>query len=553
MDSLIKPAWIERLIENILKADFCKIELVIVLDSKNGLSKSPDDRFTPPYLFRLLFKIERLFKKLSWDALNPKDLYGILSENSIPIITAPYDNNFVDISDESISTICEYHLDVLISLAGRLRFKQNRSLSRHGLWIMDPEMSSPRIHNALAFWDIIQGRPFTELKIKECNDPPLSDKMVNSVAVPTHPWSIPFHLNEILWSSSALMAQAVRLLHNKEVSYVNGETANVVMSCRDSDQHVPVPESDFGILKPGLKLAQRFARHAVNRYWFRDQWFLGYQIGPPQSLLTENHNLNLLIPPQDRFWADPFPMKFRDNYFIFVEEFMYGQSKGHISVIELDPAGKFKSSIKVLDREYHLSYPFLLKWAGELFMIPETAQNKAVELYRCRHFPGEWEQVQILLEGFSAVDPTMLHIDDRCWLFLSTKPFGTNLDTYPELRLFYADKPTGPWHSHARNPVKLGISGGRSAGSFFIMDGKICRPAQDSSLRYGYGIAIQQILTLDRNIYSERQVACIGPNWAPGLLGTHHLASYGDFVVIDGVRRLSQPGIFGAHPVFAYV
>jgi hypothetical protein len=45
----------------------------------------------------------------------------------------------------------------------------------------------------------------------------------------------------------------------------------------------------------------------------------------------------------------------------------------------------------VLERSYHLSYPFIFRWGSDIFMIPETSDNRTVEVYRAVEFPGKWE------------------------------------------------------------------------------------------------------------------------------------------------------------------
>jgi hypothetical protein len=41
----------------------------------------------------------------------------------------------------------------------------------------------------------------------------------------------------------------------------------------------------------------------------------------------------------------------------------------------------------VLERPYHLSYPYVFFVGDDAFMLPETAANGAIELYRAVSFP----------------------------------------------------------------------------------------------------------------------------------------------------------------------
>ena len=55
-----------------------------------------------------------------------------------------------------------------------------------------------------------------------------------------------------------------------------------------------------------------------------------------------------ILPPKDRFWADPHIITKDDNYFVFIEEYIYKKSKGHISLIKIDKKGNYKYLVKIL-------------------------------------------------------------------------------------------------------------------------------------------------------------------------------------------------------------
>ena len=46
-----------------------------------------------------------------------------------------------------------------------------------------------------------------------------------------------------------------------------------------------------------------------------------------------------MIPPKDRFWADPFVIFKDQKHHIFFEEFLNSKNKGHLSVISIDANG----------------------------------------------------------------------------------------------------------------------------------------------------------------------------------------------------------------------
>jgi hypothetical protein len=290
-----------------------------------------------------------------------------------------------------------------------------------------------------------------------------------------------------------------------------------------------------------LRLLLRLGGKAVSRLreklWSFDQWFLAYRIkSSPADTNNVFHRFKNLIPPKDRFWADPFPIKVGDKYFIFVEELIYKREKAHISVIEIDKHGVVKDPVKVLERDYHLSYPFILEWQGEYYMIPETSDNKTVELYRCVSFPSEWELQKVLLESDNPTDATLTEIDGVWWMFVSIGASGVSKN-WDELHLFYSGSPLGPWRPHRRNPVKSDVRNSRPAGRLFRVNGDLYRPAQDCSRHYGYGMSINRVIQVTPDEFYEEEVSKILPEWDKRIIGTHTLNSYDDITVIDCLMK----------------
>ena len=65
-----------------------------------------------------------------------------------------------------------------------------------------------------------------------------------------------------------------------------------------------------------------------------------------------------------RYFADPFLFEEGGVDYVFCEEFPYATGKGVISVFAVDDAGNPGSPSVVLERPYHLSYPFVFRHDG---------------------------------------------------------------------------------------------------------------------------------------------------------------------------------------------
>src|SRR5208283_1837879 len=264
-----------------------------------------------------------------------------------------------------------------------------------------------------------------------------------------------------------------------------------------------------------------------------EQWFLAYTLGSSKPSIHAPRDLKLIKPPKDRFWADPCPVTRDGKYYIFIEEFLYETMKGHISVIEMDPDGDWKQPVNILEKDYHLSYPFLFEWDNHLYMIPETKRNNTVELYRCVEFPANWEFDRVLIADIQAVDTTLYEQDGTWWLLCSIggKDFASN----DELHAFYAETPFGPWTPHKRNPLKSDVTSSRPAGNLFRLNGNLYRPSQDCSVRMGGAIVINQVTRLTPEQFHEEIVGRIEPTWAKRICGTHTINTVDKLTVLDCV------------------
>jgi hypothetical protein len=247
------------------------------------------------------------------------------------------------------------------------------------------------------------------------------------------------------------------------------------------------------------------------------------------------HRFRRLVPPADRFWADPFPVTVDGRHYIFFEEYLNSRGRGHIAAVEVNAKGLVGAPVPIIERDHHLAYPFVFESKGTHYLIPESISTRSVQLYRAVEFPFRWELDRELMTDVVAVDPTLAHINGQWWMFANTDACGAS--TMDELNLYYADSPLGPWTPHRRNPVVSDVRRSRPAGRLFQSSGAWFRPSQDSAGAYGRALVINRIIRLDRQAYEEVPVTRVDPEWMPGLTGTHTINASDGVTVIDGRRR----------------
>lgn len=244
-------------------------------------------------------------------------------------------------------------------------------------------------------------------------------------------------------------------------------------------------------------------------------------------------DLRFLLGGPDRFLADPCAVAAGARSYVFCEEYPYRTARGVISVSELQADGTLSQPKVVLDRPYHLSYPFVFEADGQWWMIPETSANRTVELYRAAEFPWQWELHRTLLDNVNATDATLLQHEGRWWMFVTIGEQGSS--TWDELFIYYADRFDGPWHPHARNPVKRDNGSARPAGRLFRTRAGLIRPAQDCSIVYGGGIRFMKIDRLTETEFDERELERLDPSVIDGAVALHTWSATPNLLVMDAL------------------
>jgi hypothetical protein len=450
----------------------------------------------------------------------------------------PIRTKFSDKFEEvDLSEIRKHELDVLVRVGFRILRGGILRASRFGVWSYhygDPDRYRG---GPPATWEVIERCPVTG-SILQILGEDLDDGIVLYRSFSsTNMRSIAANRNAMYWKTASFLPRKLEELHR------DGEDA-FLGRLRDENHHInfyswrmythPDARQINSFVNEDRR--RREATHRLSKSTFR-QWILLYDVGR-ESASTSLWRFKRLMPPEDRYWADPFVLQRDGKYYVFFEEYLNKVSKGHISLQVMNEKGPCGPVQVVLERPYHLSYPSVFEHDGEVFMIPESRENRTIELYRCVEFPLRWELYRTLMQDVDAVDATLHKSEDMWWMFVSMVE-NRGASSCDELFLFYAPDPiNGPWLPHRRNPVVSDVRRARPAGRLFFDGGTLYRPAQDDSIQYGYGIRISEVLKLTQSEYEEREVTFIEPKWAPDLLGVHTINRSGFFTIADAeIRR----------------
>ena len=279
----------------------------------------------------------------------------------------------------------------------------------------------------------------------------------------------------------------------------------------------------FSPLLEARRSARRLAGRMLapfRRAGVRRHWNIALRIDAGQPELA-NFDLTAYAPlPVDpsTFYADPFVAERDGRCYLFAEACPYATGKGVIVVAEVAPGGEPGPWRTVLERPWHLSYPYVFAHGGETWLMPESSARGRLELYRAVEFPDKWELAHSLFEGVPIVDATLFEHEGRLWLLAGVAtPGGSDWD---ELFAWHAPSLAGPWTAHALNPIKSDCRSARPGGRPLNLGGRLIRPAQSCEKFYGEALVWLEVRTLTPDAFEEAEIA----EWraaGPGRSGPH--------------------------------
>lgn len=269
--------------------------------------------------------------------------------------------------------------------------------------------------------------------------------------------------------------------------------------------------------------------------WLSENWMIGIVDLPIHATLAQSGPLPVrwLGQRARRYYrADPFGVPDHPSW-IYCEIYDYATGVAHLELVEMHEDGSLRAVHPApLPLPVHASYPYLFKHEGRLFAMPETAALGRCMLYEVEA-EGPLRFVATLLEGVRAADATLFVWEGRFWLAYTDIELGE----FDNLCLCWAEALTGPWLPHEANPVKIDHRSSRPAGTPFLHEGMLYRPAQDCGGGYGRATVINRIIRCTPSCYEEEQVTRIAPD-PRGLNphGLHTLSAWGGRALVDGKR-----------------
>ena len=537
------PAFARQILDDIAASNFAHTVCFI----RNSADAAPS---TKPKT-RLQWLVRHLSSSASWRAIGylvyqkyldarfkpyPDPTASVdcsdLMQNTSIIDVKPLKSRFIDrLCADDLSAVANQRLDVILRFGFRILHGPILTQARYGIWSYhhgDPT----RYRGAPPYlWELIENAPTSGAVLQALNETLDGGTVLAEAHFPTSPFpSMSRNGFNPYWSTTHFVIRCLNQLHNALPTNIDalGRT-QILEKLRPIYKTPSNLDVAYWLATTALKRAKRrLSRPAQSGPWriALRKTHVPLYMDPSREALEE---FKWLPGRPDGFWADPFLIDRDGSSWLYFENFETLKNKATLSVARITDAGDLEDLRTALERDYHLSYPHVFAHAGEVFMIPESAQAGTVDLYRARHFPHDWVRECTLL-NLRTVDSTVFEHEGRWYMFSS--PI-TVAGAVPLTYLWSAPSLTGPWKLVTSQPLDTNPLRARSAGPIFSHDGVVWRPSQDCSTTYGDGLAFNKIESLQM-APRERESIFIEAAVLPGLSHLHSYSRAGEWEAIDG-------------------
>ncbi len=343
-----------------------------------------------------------------------------------------------------------------------------------------------------------------------------------------HSWSA--NLDQLYYGTTSWLLQTC-------IDIENGNTACITDKPSTAKGSLHFMPGNHTMVLFLVKLAIHKIRFHFRELFLCEIWNVALVKTPAQCFLQPGSQSPepMWLPAAGRgsYHADVFGFEQDGTMNLFVEAYNYHAQRGKIAAFYLETATlKAQPPITLLEKDYHLAYPFIFWYESNWYCMPETANNMSLDIYQYSPETKCLSYLTTLLTGIAAVDATLYNCNGYWWLFFTQKG-----STNTELHIWYSDKIFGTYRPHANNPVKTDIRSARPAGPLFEYENALYRPAQNCAETYGGSVCINRISKLSPTQFKEEAVSHVRPfghhKWKAGL---HTLSSAGNYTLIDGKR-----------------
>lgn len=259
-------------------------------------------------------------------------------------------------------------------------------------------------------------------------------------------------------------------------------------------------------------------------------WNLGFiEEGLKDTLTNKNPKIHWVKKCiNDRWFADPFILDVTDSEIIILaEEYCYNVRRGRIARVVIDRKTYEEKYFEIiLELSTHLSFPFIIRQKGKIYLMPENSASGSSTVYEYEDVSRKLTPLHHLAEE-PFTDATIFEIENKSYLCTTMLP-DTNSTS---VKIYSFDNENLKVQNRIAT-IEFPIVCGRNAGEVFEVDGQLYRPAQDCTLCYGHGVILQK-MTMKDGKWVFVDVNTIYPKTFKYNQGIHTFNNYKGLIVID--------------------
>lgn len=503
--------WEYLCINKILGLDNVDIALIIINNSHkikpHSILKKIHIRYTLFHIFLRLF-------------INPESIKKIKISD---ILSGVAVKNF-EKTKEDIKEIQDLKLDFILSFESENSNIEILEIPKYGVWAFHSGDVNKSFYYPPCFWEIYYNENTTTFALVKFMKNQGQYIVLKKGIFKSEEFSYSKNLNNVFFESARWPSQVCIDIFNGKADYINNDTSPVKLN----SQYIP---KNFQMLGFFYKITKNWLLYEFKRVFKFNTWNIGIAYQPIQKFLKdEKPKIHFLSAPEiGQFKADPFGTFKNGKATILFENFYHKTNRGQIYCIEF-PGEANEKAIETFKLPYHMAYPYIFEYKDNIYCIPQIRGLNKIILFKAIHFPNHWEEIYTLVRDVKASDSTVFQYNNIWWLTFTDKETNADMNLF----LWYADELLGTWKPHANNPVKMDIRSSRPAGTPFLYNGELFRPAQDCSEGYGKRIAINKVVKLTPTQFEEEFIKFIKPfPDTPYSEGIHTISSCGKWTLID--------------------
>jgi hypothetical protein len=518
------PAWQAQCLQGLLAVPGVEPALLIEDSGYDGPVKSRLHKLADTK--HLAFHVYYAAAIARSKAMREVDLSELLAD--LPTISCAVERKGVCseyFSDEDVAAIRDHDLDFILRFAFGVIRGEVLQTARLGVWSFHHDDLDKYRGTPPCFWEIMHDDPVSGAVLQRLTDRLDGGIVLKRGYLRTTGHSYIRNRNRMLFTSALWPQQVCREILTGARQYDSTSASRTTAPIFFKPTNVEMGRYAYKALRNRAQALSRLLPQPV--------WTIGVVRRPISDFIAAKELgpvqwLDKL--PEACFVADPFAVPTADGLRVLAEEYDYRTHHGRIIELSFTDQG-FGPPVPAIEPGVHSAYPYLLEHEGETYCVPEASQSGEVAMYRAEG--QQWRKVASLLQDVAAVDSTVFQHEGGWWLLCTDYHLGSQSN----LCAWYADGLFGPWLPHPGNPVKIDVRSSRSAGTPFVHEGELYRPAQDCSLGYGTGVAINRLVRLTPTEFEEETVNFLRPDpQGPYSSGLHTLSACGDYTLVDGMR-----------------